>query len=71
MAVRTVGVLQLYFTRRPLKPPAFVVFCLMLACRLLRGVHINLGFRRIFVHFGIVAHTLWLRRAGGTGGISL
>jgi hypothetical protein len=56
---------------RLLKTPAFVVFCLMLACRLLRGVHINLGFRRIFVHFRIVAHTFVALRVGGTGGISL
>jgi len=60
-----------YFTRRPLKKPAFVVFCLILAVSPCSAVFTSAFVFHLFAYFGIVTGALVARLAGGTGGISL
>jgi hypothetical protein len=64
--------LAVYFTRRPLKNPAFVVFCLMLAVSPCSAVLFTFFADDVsFLTSGSPPVPLWLRLAGGMGGISL
>jgi len=49
-----------YFTRRPLKKPAFVVFCLILAVSPCSAVFTSAFVFHLFAYFGIVTGALWL-----------
>ena len=61
-----------YFTRRPLKNPALVVFCLILAVSPCSAVLTSpFVFDVSLLTSALSPVPLWLRLAGGTGGISL
>src|SRR5450755_3375500 len=61
-----------YFTRRPLKKPALVVFCLILAVSPCSAVLTSsFVFDVSLLTSALSPVPLWLRLAGGTGGISL
>src|ERR1700736_1153724 len=64
--------LVVYFTRRPLKNPAFVVFCLMLAVSPCSAVLSTFFANDVsFLTSDSPPGPLGLRLAGGMGGISL
>ena len=60
-----------YFTRRPLKKPAFVVFYLILAVSPCSAIFTSAFFAMSLLTSALSPVPLWLRFAGGTGGISL
>jgi len=61
-----------YFTRRPLKNPALVVFCFILAVSPCSAVFTSPFFFDVSLLTSVLSPVpLWLRLAGGTGGISL
>jgi hypothetical protein len=61
-----------YFTRLPLKNPALVVFCLILAVSPCSAVFSSpFVFDVSLLTSALSPVPLWLRLAGGTGGISL
>ena len=63
---------MLYFTRRPLKNPALVVFCLILAVSPCSAILTSPFFFDVSLLTSVLSPVpLWLRLAGGTGGISL
>jgi hypothetical protein len=57
-----------YFTRRPLKKPAFVVFCLILAVSPCSAIFTSaFVFRHLFAYFGIVTGALMASIGRGHG----
>jgi hypothetical protein len=63
---------KFYFTRRPWKNPAFVVFCFMFAVSPSSATFFTLFLGDVSVlTSGVPPTPFWVRLAGGIGGISL